>query len=321
MLFAFQLHESRSDAYMTAILVEGGGAYTAEQLEAMPLSAELIREAMEIEAALKEQGKLVGLKQGWVEAGRIASVDVTVQAPAPLPGPLANQACGLAGLLCVIVAGWTTANPTIYRAGLAFQAIMPKVSRFKVTLATGMLATLAGMFPALAMKLLGFVALYGLVLMPMGAVIFVDFWLFGRMRLLGLADSFAARRGIGFNVAAGVAWFATFAICLALVRWDPEIGGIRPFQIYFVSLPGWFVAALLYIGVSVVMQYELHREPVFRLACQVISWTALGGVVVPGVAYLGGLASLEQVQGIMVTATIAWFVATPIWMGRPVEEE
>ena len=27
------------------------------------------------------------------------------------------QACGIAGLICVIVAGWTTANPTIYRAG------------------------------------------------------------------------------------------------------------------------------------------------------------------------------------------------------------
>ena len=70
---------------------------------------------------------------------------------------MAYKAAGVAGLLCVIVAGWTTANPTIYRAGLAFQAIMPKVSRFKVTLATGMLATVAGMFPAIAMKLLDFV--------------------------------------------------------------------------------------------------------------------------------------------------------------------
>ncbi len=44
---------------------------------------------------------------------------------AVLPGPLAYRACGIAGLICVIVAGWTTANPTIYRAGLAFQAIAP----------------------------------------------------------------------------------------------------------------------------------------------------------------------------------------------------
>ena len=87
------------------------------------------------------------------------------------------------GVLCVIVAGWTTANPTIYRAGLAFQAISPRSSRYRVTLFTGALATVAGMFPAIAMKLLDFVALYGLVLMPMGAVIFVDFWLAGKLRV------------------------------------------------------------------------------------------------------------------------------------------
>src|SRR5690606_6677348 len=63
-----------------------------------------------------------------------------------LPGPMAASALGIAGLVCVIVAGWTTANPTIYRAGLAFQAIVPKASRFKVTLATGMVATIAGLF-------------------------------------------------------------------------------------------------------------------------------------------------------------------------------
>jgi len=32
------------------------------------------------------------------------------------PGPVAFRAAGLAGAFCVIIAGWTTANPTIYRA-------------------------------------------------------------------------------------------------------------------------------------------------------------------------------------------------------------
>jgi purine-cytosine permease-like protein len=62
-------------------------------------------------------------------------------------------------------------HPTIYRAGLAFQAIVPNRSRFTVTLITGLAATIAGMFPAIAMKLLDFVAFYGMLLMPMGAVI------------------------------------------------------------------------------------------------------------------------------------------------------
>jgi purine-cytosine permease-like protein len=166
-----------------------------------------------------------------------------------LPGPLAYNSAGIAGLICVIIAGWTTANPTIYRAGLAFQAIVPSSSRYRVTLFTGALATLAGMFPAIAMKLLDFVALYGLVLMPMGAVIFVDFWLAGR---LGFRSRYAVHSGTDFNWAAGLAWVLTLAACLAAVN----MGGI---QIYFVGLPGWFVAAALYIALSRMLQRKEVR--------------------------------------------------------------
>lgn len=168
-----------------------------------------------------------------------------------LPGPLAYGAAGLAGLLCVIVAGWTTANPTIYRAGLAFQAIFPKSSRFRVTLVTGLIVAVFGMFPAVAMKLLGFVALYGLVLMPMGAVIFVDFWLFPKF---GLAPAYAEKSGSTFNWAAAVAWFATLGIAVWLVQSGAT-------QIFFVSLPGWFIAAALYIVGSKLLQRGTERTP------------------------------------------------------------
>jgi purine-cytosine permease-like protein len=166
-----------------------------------------------------------------------------------LPGPLAYNACGIAGLICVIVAGWTTANPTIYRAGLAFQAIVPRLSRYKVTLATGALATVAGMFPAIAMKLLGFVALYGLVLMPMGAVVFVDFWL---ARRLGFRENYAEVSASRFNWAAGLTWVLTLAVCL----WVVNAGGI---QIYFVGLPGWFLAVALYVVLSRLYQRKELR--------------------------------------------------------------
>jgi purine-cytosine permease-like protein len=166
-----------------------------------------------------------------------------------LPGPLAYNAAGVAGLICVIVAGWTTANPTIYRAGLAFQAIAPKSSRYRVTLLTGALATVAGLFPAIAMKLLDFVALYGLVLMPMGAVVFVDFWL---AKKLGFRQNYAEASGVTVNWAAAIAWIATLAIALAVVY----RGGM---QIYFVGLPGWFVAAALYIVSSRLLQRKEVR--------------------------------------------------------------
>ncbi len=191
-------------------------------------------------------GMYIGHFMAWLSASILYALQLHLN-PADqkvLPGPLAYKAAGIAGLICVVIAGWTTANPTIYRAGLAFQAIVPKISRYKVTLFTGLIATVAGMFPAITMQLLGFVALYGLILMPMGAVIFIDFWL---IRKLGLRDNYAEVTGMDINWAAAAAWLVTLAVCVFLV--------VRGYtEIFFVSLPGWFLASVLYIVVSAIMQ-------------------------------------------------------------------
>lgn len=191
-------------------------------------------------------GMFVGHFMAWLSASILYAVQLKADPTNVdvLPGPMAYSACGIAGLLCVIAAGWTTANPTIYRAGLAFQSLAPRASRFKVTLITGLLATITGVFPGITMKLLDFVALYGLILMPMGAVIFVDFWLMPRF---GLSSNYAQKSGIGFNWAAGLAWIVTLALCTALVLTGRA-------EIFFVGLPGWFVAAILYVVLSKVMQ-------------------------------------------------------------------
>jgi purine-cytosine permease-like protein len=195
-------------------------------------------------------GMYVGHFMAWLCASILYAYQLYLD-PADtdvLPGPLAYGACGITGLICVIIAGWTTANPTIYRAGLAFQAIMPKVSRFKVTIATGLLATVAAMFPAIAMKLLGFVAIYGMLLMPMGAVVFIDFWV---LKKFGRQSNYAELSGKTFNWAAGLAWFLTLGACFYFVKY----AGI---QLFFVSFPGWFVAAALYICISIVYQKKIR---------------------------------------------------------------
>ncbi len=191
-------------------------------------------------------GMYIGHFMAWIAASTLYAVQLKHDPAntAVLPGPLAYQACGLTGLLCVIVAGWTTANPTLYRAGLAFQALRPGSSRFKVTLLTGLIASVTAVFPVVTMRLLDFVALWGMILMPLGAVIFVDFWLLPRF---GLRSNFAAVTGRTLNWAAATAWLVSVAVSTLLVL----KGGV---QIYFVSLPGWFVTALLYIGVSKLMQ-------------------------------------------------------------------
>ena len=200
--------------------------------------------------AASAAGMFVGHFMAWLSASVLYALQLYVN-PANtdvLPGPMTYQAVGVVGLLTVIIAGWTTANPTIYRAGLAFQAIMPKKSRIFITIITGGLATIAGLFPAIAMQLLGFVALYGLILMPMGAVIFTDFWIFPK---LGLKQFYAESSKLKINWAVALSWFITLGICLALIN-----SGYAIFQLYFVALPGWFIASGLYIVLSKYMQKE-----------------------------------------------------------------
>jgi purine-cytosine permease-like protein len=172
-------------------------------------------------------GMYLGHFLAWIAASILYALQLHADPgnTAVLPGPLASGACGVAGLV--------------------FQAVFPRSSRYRVTLVTGMIAAVAGMFPAIAMRLLDFVALYGMVLMPMGAVILVDFWLAKRLRF---QPYYAEVSGIGFNWAAGLAWLLTIGFCVAL------IGVYGRTSMWFVSLPGWFVAAALYVGMSRVYQ-------------------------------------------------------------------
>lgn len=185
-------------------------------------------------------GMFFGHFLAWLSSGIL----MAAAAGAVAPGVIAYNSAGIAGAICVVIAGWTTANPTIYRAGLAFQAATPNWKRWKVTLLTGLLTTIIACFPALVMNLLDFVALYGLILMPMGAVIFMDVQLFNRF---GLVSDYAEKTGIRFNLAAALTWGLTLTLCLFMnLYWDVEI--------FFLGLPGWFIAVILYLGLSKVIQ-------------------------------------------------------------------
>ena len=197
-------------------------------------------------------GMYVGHYMAWISAALLFALQLQTDPTntTVAPGPMAVNIAGLAGAVCVIIAGWTTANPTIYRAGLAFQVLFRKWSRFKVTLVAGSLATIGGIFPALVMKLHDFVALYGLILMPMGAVIFLDYWVLPK---LNLKRFYAEATGITMNWAAGAAWILTLIFCLALYL----LAGIENF---FLFIPGWFIAAVLYIAGSMIMQRRTYGE-------------------------------------------------------------
>jgi cytosine permease len=188
-------------------------------------------------------GMYLGHYVAWIASGILVALALQ-QGSEVAPGPIAYLGAGVAGLVAVLIAGWTTANPTIYRAGLAMQTITPNWRRWKVTGAVGMLTTIAALFPALMMRLLDFVALYGLLLMPMGAVIFADFWLLPK---LGLRQDYAAWRQLVFSWPAALAWGVTLAACWA-------INALWGVQIFFLGLPGWFIATGLYVALAYVQQ-------------------------------------------------------------------
>ena len=75
----------------------------------------------------------IGHYMAWIAAALMLAAQIKLSQDAnPVPGPMAANVAGLAGIICVIAAGWTTANPTIYRAGLAFQAMFPGSNRTTV---------------------------------------------------------------------------------------------------------------------------------------------------------------------------------------------
>ena len=203
-------------------------------------------------------GMFLGHYMAWISAALLLAALIKLQPEAAVgsdgkvtanPGQLAYAALGWTGILCVVIAGWTTANPTIYRAGLAFQGVLPNCSRAAMTVVAGAVATFAGAFPNLSAQLLGFVGLYGTVLGPMGAVIFVDFYL---MKTFGLADEYADRSGSAFNIAVLMSWVLPVAVGLYVIFSH----GL--FAAYAV-IPAWFACGLIYLILSKVTQKPVNQ--------------------------------------------------------------
>ena len=195
-------------------------------------------------------GMYVGHYMAWIAAallyaaylqtpeatGMLAAGDV----PPVAPGPLAYNAIGWLGILTVLLAGWTTANPTIYRAGLAFQTLIPRSPAAVGTVIAGAIATVAGLFPAFAMQLLGFVALYGFVLAPFGAVIVFEHFFHRRA---GIRKNYAEVAGLRFNPAVLAAWAISFGL-FYFISWYFDV------FLSFVTLPAWLLCGVLFLVFS-----------------------------------------------------------------------
>ena len=208
-------------------------------------------------------GMYLGHYCAWVASGIMCAAAISIGI-ATDPGPIAYLGAGIVGALCVVVAGWNVASPTLYRAGLALQVATPNWRRWAVTLAVGGVMIICACIPALIKHLDMMVTTNALVILPLGAFIFIDIWLFPK---LGLESNLAGKTGARISWPAAVAWlgaalFSLFNFGKGNIPWlQDHLAGRLPVWIagftsdpIFLVLPEWLAAVALYIILSFIQQ-------------------------------------------------------------------
>ena len=184
-------------------------------------------------------GMMFGHYIAWISAALMGAATASLMQlsiAVVSPGDVAYYALGATGFVIVIIAGWTTANPNLYRAGLAAQAVFPSIPRQKVTLAVGAVVVVGSSFTFIYRQILPILAYAGLVLVPIGGIVFAEQHIFPR---LGYKTNWHRLKGVKDNKPALMTW----AICLVF-GFGLDAIGIMPFVYLF--LPTWAVAIVSY---------------------------------------------------------------------------
>lgn len=185
-------------------------------------------------------GMMFGHYVAWISAGLMGAATAAITKTSIVlldPGEVAFYALGASGFVIVIVAGWTTANSNLYRAGLAAQAVLPTVSRTKVTLLVGLAVVIGACFPFVYQSMLPLLTYAGLVLVPIGGIVFAEHQLFPR---IGFTRYWARYRGLQHSVPAIGTWAISLVFGFGLNAID-----IIPF--YYLFLPTWLVSIVAYV--------------------------------------------------------------------------
>ncbi len=185
-------------------------------------------------------GMMFGHYIAWISAalmGAATAYIMKLSIAVVSPGDVAYYALGATGFVIVIIAGWTTANPNLYRAGLAAQAVFPNIARQKVTLVVGAVVVVGSCFPFIYRSILPILAYAGLVLVPLGGIVFAEQHIFPR---LGYKSNWHRLKGVKDNMPALITW----GICLVF-GFGLNFLNIIPFVYLF--LPTWVVSIVAYI--------------------------------------------------------------------------
>lgn len=188
-------------------------------------------------------GMLFGHYIAWISAGIMGAGTAVLVKKSIVeldPGDVAFHALGLSGLVIVIVAGWTTANANLYRAGLAAQAIFSNQSRTRTTFLVGIVTVIIACFPFVFTKLLPLLTYAGLLVVPVGAIVFAEHFLFPK---LGLTRYWVTYKQLQHCSAAVLSWALGLVFGFTLNAID-----IMPF--YYLFIPTWIFSIIVYIQLA-----------------------------------------------------------------------
>lgn len=184
-------------------------------------------------------GMLFGHFVAWISAGIMGAGTAVLLKKTIVeldPGDVAYYALGLSGFVIVIIAGWTTANANLYRAGLAAQAIFKNHSRKKTTMAVGVVTVIVACFPFVFSKMLPLLTYAGLLVVPVGAIVFAEHVIFPK---IGFTRYWVKYRGLTHSTPAITSWIAGLVFGFGL-------NALNVISFYYLFIPTWIFTIVLY---------------------------------------------------------------------------
>ncbi|MGL6202648.1 MAG: purine-cytosine permease family protein [Lachnospiraceae bacterium] len=161
-------------------------------------------------------GMFVGHFFAWVMVaviGATASALLGVSLGLLDPGAVTNAVTGIIGLMAVIIAGWTTANPTIYRAALSLNNLFPKFSQKQVTYIIGLLMTIWACFPGMT-NIGDIVQILGWSVVGVGAICTTEHYIFPRIGYARYWSMFSQKK---INWAAVITWIGSVIFAFSIL--------------------------------------------------------------------------------------------------------
>lgn len=189
-------------------------------------------------------GMFVGHFFAWGSAGIMGATAAIMLNQSLLildSGAVTSAVLGSTGLLAVIIAGWTTANPNIYRASLAYETIF-NISSKKLTYIVGIFMTIVGCFP-IAMNIMTIVNIIVLIVPSVGAIVFAEHWIIPK---LGGTRYWATYKGWKINYAGLAAWLIALGFVAVMTV-------TKAMHSYFMFLPTYLLAMVSYLILACLM--------------------------------------------------------------------